>query len=230
MPHLTATGTSLHRTAKSARLDLYEEGQFHDAAVTNESGDEGSVIWLPAEVQRAWRVGFERVNDVFARAVDAEAVLALAEGQPEDRWAMTVHMPGPVYVAAFTLARLGRRDRGARDARAAKAEVVPASGPAAGPRGRRREARSRARPHASTLMMLSSSPASESPEAGRRSSAALREQRPCRCYSPVPVAAASANGLPSESRHTAHRSPGWMIVPPSSRTRSTVVARSATVK
>jgi len=59
---------------------------------------------------------------------------------------------------------------------------------------------------------------------------ALREQRWCRCYSPVAVAAASANGLPSESRHTAHRSPGWMIEPPSLQTRSTVVARSATVK
>ena len=32
--------------------------------------------------------------------------------------------------------------------------------------------------------------------------------------------AASANGLPSESRQTAHRSPGWMTDPPSSRTRS----------
>ena len=42
------------------------------------------------------------------RAADAEAVLALAEEQMEDRWAMTVHMPGPVYVAAFTLADLGR--------------------------------------------------------------------------------------------------------------------------
>ena len=56
---------------------------------------------------------------------------------------------------------------------------------------------------------------------------AMREQRPCRCYSGA-GAAASANGLPSESRQTAHRSPGWMIEPPSSRTRSSVVARSAT--
>jgi hypothetical protein len=47
------------------------------------------------------------------------------------------------------------------------------------------------------------------------------------CYSAS--AAASAKGLPSESRHTAHRSPGWMIEPPSSRTRSSAVARSATL-
>jgi hypothetical protein len=53
---------------------------------------------------------------------------------------------------------------------------------------------------------------------------------------PLPVrysagaAAARANGLPSESRHTAHRSPGWMTDPPSARTRSSVVDRSATVK
>jgi hypothetical protein len=49
-------------------------------------------------------------------------------------------------------------------------------------------------------------------------------------YSPIADAAASANGLPSESRHTAHRSPGWTSEPPSSRTRSSVPGRSATVK
>ena len=40
----------------------------------------------------------------------------------------------------------------------------------------------------------------------------------------------SANGLPSESRQIAQRSPGWITEPPSSRTRSVVAARSATVK
>jgi hypothetical protein len=108
VPHLTDTGTSLHRTAKSARLDLDEEGQFHGAAMSCEPGDGGSVIWLPGDVRNAWRTGFERASDLFARAGDAEAVLALAEEQLEDRWAMTVHMPGPVYVAAFTLAHLRR--------------------------------------------------------------------------------------------------------------------------
>ena len=48
--------------------------------------------------------------------------------------------------------------------------------------------------------------------------------------SPGSGAAASANGLPSESRHTAQRSPGWMTEPPNSRTRCTVAGRSATVK
>src|SRR5919106_3454259 len=42
--------------------------------------------------------------------------------------------------------------------------------------------------------------------------------------------AARAKGLPSESRQMAHRSPGCITEPPSSRTRSSVVARSATVK
>jgi hypothetical protein len=42
--------------------------------------------------------------------------------------------------------------------------------------------------------------------------------------------AASANGLPSESRHIAQRSPGWMTDPPSSRTRWSVAVMSATVK
>src|SRR5919199_675512 len=46
----------------------------------------------------------------------------------------------------------------------------------------------------------------------------------------VTPAAASANGLPSESRHTAQRSPGWMTEPPNSRVRSSAAGRSATVK
>src|SRR3954452_5657421 len=48
---------------------------------------------------------------------------------------------------------------------------------------------------------------------------------------PIPVhLAASANGLPSLSRQIAHRSPGWMTVPPSPRIRSSVAGRSETVK
>ena len=60
---------------------------------------------------------------------------------------------------------------------------------------------------------------------------AWREQRSSRVlFRAVAGAAASANGLPSESRQMAHRSPGWMTEPPSSRTRSSVAGRSATVK
>ena len=58
----------------------------------------------------------------------------------------------------------------------------------------------------------------------------LDDQRSYWCYSAGALVAARANGLPSESRHTAHRSPGWMMEPPRSRTRSSVVDRSATVK
>jgi hypothetical protein len=65
---------------------------------------------------------------------------------------------------------------------------------------------------------------------GRRRSSCHNPHAGCRCYLLGAGAAASANGLPSESRHTAHRSPGWIIVPPSSRTRLSVAARSATVK
>jgi hypothetical protein len=38
------------------------------------------------------------------------------------------------------------------------------------------------------------------------------------------------NGLPSESRHTAQRSPGWITSPPAERTRSSAEGRSATPK
>lgn len=45
-----------------------------------------------------------------------------------------------------------------------------------------------------------------------------------------PDEAASANGLPSESRQTAHRSPGWTTEPPSSSTSSSALTMSPTVK
>ena len=44
------------------------------------------------------------------------------------------------------------------------------------------------------------------------------------------TSAASAKGLPSLSRQIAHRSPGWITVPPLARMRSSVAGRSATVK
>jgi hypothetical protein len=42
--------------------------------------------------------------------------------------------------------------------------------------------------------------------------------------------AARPNGLPSESRQIAQRSPGWTTLPPSSTTRSSACARSGTRK
>jgi hypothetical protein len=42
--------------------------------------------------------------------------------------------------------------------------------------------------------------------------------------------ALSANGLPSESRQIAQRSPGWTTLPPSSATRSSAAATSSTSK
>jgi hypothetical protein len=41
---------------------------------------------------------------------------------------------------------------------------------------------------------------------------------------------ASPNGLPSVSRHTLHRSPGWMTSPPSSLTRFSAASMSGTEK
>jgi hypothetical protein len=42
--------------------------------------------------------------------------------------------------------------------------------------------------------------------------------------------AANPKGLPSESLHTAQRSPGWMTLPPSAWTRRSASARSSTSK
>ncbi len=44
------------------------------------------------------------------------------------------------------------------------------------------------------------------------------------------ASSASPNGLPSESRQIAHGEPGWITLPPSSRTAASAASRSATSK
>src|SRR5690349_23910522 len=44
------------------------------------------------------------------------------------------------------------------------------------------------------------------------------------------AAAASPNGLPSESLQIAHASPGWTTLPPSASTSSSAFGRSSTLK
>ncbi len=107
-----------------------------------------------------------------------------------------------------------------------------------GTRRRRRDAqppsgRQDARPPSGPRPEPQRADAGRRPPSGPRGGPPREEPRahaPGRRYR-VPVgAAASANGLPSESRHTAQRSPGWITEPPSSPTRSSVASRSATVK
>jgi hypothetical protein len=107
VPHLTAAGVRFHRTAKSARLDLYEEGQ-HQGARVPYTWHEHSVVFLPRDIEPAWRNAADHAERLFERAATPEAVLALAQEQLEDRGAMAVHVPSPLYVVAFTHARLGR--------------------------------------------------------------------------------------------------------------------------
>ena len=57
------------------------------------------------------------------------------------------------------------------------------------------------------------------------SGAAVADPRPAYVRS-----MASPNGLPSVSRRTLHRSPGWMTSPPSSRTRFSAASMSGTEK
>jgi hypothetical protein len=106
VPHMTPTGTSLHRTARSAHRDLWEDGPTFVYAYID-----GSVVYVPAEVERIWREAWPAAQAFFAAATTPEEVLALAERQvAEDGWAMTVHYPSPLHVVAFTQARLGRAE------------------------------------------------------------------------------------------------------------------------
>ena len=106
VPHMTSTGTSLHRTARSAHRDLWEDGPelVHHYLVD-------AVVYVPAEVRDAWLEARPAAQAFWAAATSPDAVLATAERQvAEDGWAMTVHYPSPLYVVAFTQARLGLAD------------------------------------------------------------------------------------------------------------------------
>jgi hypothetical protein len=121
VPHLTSTGTSLHRTAKAARLDLWVDA--HIALDADLSGDgragrftywpsgDGSVWWVPEGFDALWSACRGLAYPWWDRVQTPPRVLEVAREQLEDRWAMTVHYPSPLYVAAFTTARLGNTER-----------------------------------------------------------------------------------------------------------------------
>jgi hypothetical protein len=117
VPHVTSTGTSLHRTAKSSRLDLWVDahivfdddrsGAGRNGRVAHWSGGDGIVWWVPEDFEALWNTCREPAYGWWERAQSPSGVLGVAREQLEDGWAMSVHYPSPLYVAAFTTARLG---------------------------------------------------------------------------------------------------------------------------
>ena len=117
VPHVTSTGTSLHRTAKSSRLDLWVDAHIEldedrsgvgpDGRVAHRSCGDGSVWWVPQDFEALWSACRELAYAWWERVTTPSGVLEVAREQLEDRWAMSVHYPSPLYVAAFTTARLG---------------------------------------------------------------------------------------------------------------------------
>jgi hypothetical protein len=105
LPHLTATGTSLHRTAKSARLDVWE---FGPRLRYEHAGDR--IAWVPREIEGIWQRCRPAAEALWA-ADGPEAVLAIAERQAaEADLERRSYHPNPYFVAAFTAARLGRAE------------------------------------------------------------------------------------------------------------------------
>jgi hypothetical protein len=110
VPAITPAGPRFHRTAKGARLALWEDGQYRDVQVRFTFHD-NRCVYLPRDVEQAWRSGERQAGPMFDRAVSPEGVLAVAQDQIDhDDWARGVHFPSPRYVLAFTHARLGRAD------------------------------------------------------------------------------------------------------------------------
>jgi hypothetical protein len=106
LPHLTASGTSLHRTAKSARLDVWEFGprlQYEFAGAR--------IAWVPREIDAVWRRCRPAAEALWAAARTPEGVQAVAERQAaEADLERRSYHPNPYFVAAFTAARLGRAE------------------------------------------------------------------------------------------------------------------------
>jgi hypothetical protein len=121
VPHLTSTGTSLHRTAKASRLDLWVDahvaldsdlsGGGPGGRVTYRSLGDGTVWWVPEDFDGLWGPCRELAHAWWERVQTPSGVLEVAREQLEDRWASSVHDPSPLYVAAFTTARLGDAER-----------------------------------------------------------------------------------------------------------------------
>lgn len=117
VPHLTSAGTSLHRTAKSSRLDLWVDahialdsglsGGGPQGRVTYRSSDDSTVWWVPQDFAALWSACRELAYEWWDRVQTPSGVLKVAREQLGDRWAMSVHYPSPLFVAAFTTARLG---------------------------------------------------------------------------------------------------------------------------
>src|SRR4051794_8886384 len=81
------------------------------SAMCPSTQDDFSALWSACrELAYAW---CERVQT-------PSGVLEVAREQVEDGWAMTVHFPSPLYVAAFTTARLGEAAEGGSCLRATR--------------------------------------------------------------------------------------------------------------
>ena len=108
-------------TAKSSRLDLWVDahialgnelsGTGPEGRVTYRSLGDGSVIWLPEDFAVLWSACRGLAYAWWERVQTPSGVLGVAREQLEDGWAMSVHYPSPLYVAAFTTARLGDAER-----------------------------------------------------------------------------------------------------------------------
>lgn len=127
IPHAWDSELKYHRTMKSSRFDLFEDAlEFLVREATQEKahlycidGLYGSECF-ESDLRSAWSELKPYAVEWFTKTQSLEAVVEQARSQAAHHWIGPLHRPDPRMVAAFALARLGRRG----DARAELATLA----------------------------------------------------------------------------------------------------------
>jgi hypothetical protein len=109
-----------HRTLRSARLDLFE--MPWDFLIDASSSWQEQELYSPSAMQGEeafqknaaimWKMMRPHILSWMDKAGTIPGVLELASGQVKRNWSGARHFPNPLFVLAFTYAKLGKVEQG----------------------------------------------------------------------------------------------------------------------
>ncbi|HVM48840.1 MAG TPA: hypothetical protein VMU04_12485 [Candidatus Acidoferrum sp.] len=109
LPQLSGGRLRWHRTAKSARFDLWEDPFEYFTAPGDYVAQNGhGTQYLRETMAKMWSAVRDSIQSWFRAAGDLSGILSRAEEQQRREWKGPRHVPEPQLVSAFTLRRLGR--------------------------------------------------------------------------------------------------------------------------